>query len=69
LLHPEGPISTVTVECGMDSETRSSTFFVPNHAETFTASRCACRLDPVGPAGMAGGATTATCDLPSASPL
>ncbi len=64
LPHPEGPISAVTVARGMDSETRSSTFFVPNHAETFTASRWACRLDPAGPAGVAGGATTATCDPP-----
>src|SRR2546421_10074109 len=41
LPHPEGPINAVTVACGIGSDTRSSTFFEPNHEEMLTASKCA----------------------------
>ncbi len=35
---PDGPISAVTVAAGMASDTRSSTLFDPNQADTPTAS-------------------------------
>ncbi len=41
LPQPDGPISAVTVPGGIDRDTRSSTLFVPNQADTRSASRCA----------------------------
>ncbi len=38
LPQPDGPISDVTWPAGMSSDTRSSTLWVPNHAEMFRAS-------------------------------
>src|ERR1700738_1294548 len=44
LPQPDGPISAVTVRAGMASETRSSTFLDPNHADTLWASKAAAPL-------------------------
>ena len=64
LPQPDGPISAVTVPGGIDSDTRSSTLFVPNQAETWSASRCApvalTGYAAVSPASMTGVATVVT---------
>jgi hypothetical protein len=39
--HPDGPINAVTVCAGIVNDTRSSTLFDPNHADTFAATRLA----------------------------
>src|SRR2546430_826123 len=66
LPQPDGPISAVTVASGMERQTRSSTFFVPNHADTFTASRLAWTPAPSANAVPLGGAAMATEDSPFA---
>jgi hypothetical protein len=59
LPQPDGPISAVTVASGMERQTRSSTFFIPNHADTFTASRLAWTLGPCANGAPLGGAAMA----------
>ena len=46
LPQPDGPISAVTVFGGIDSDTRSSTLFVPNQAEIGRGPRAALRRRP-----------------------
>src|SRR5271170_768456 len=57
LPHPEGPMSAVTRPGSMSNDTRSSTFWVPNHAETFVVFMLACWLATgvEAAAGVAGG--------------